>query len=151
MWMRTRHSDAMKLTFTPLLGDYAITKLPADAPIPDWVDQTGLVSVTRADDELSVVSLSTGTPPQADIGWSALRVDMLAALDEPGVVMSAVTPISSAGLGVFVISTHLRDYLLVRAAELEHVKALLTNVGHTVALPPIAIRATSAYLISNIK
>ncbi|SMX40006.1 ACT domain-containing protein [Octadecabacter ascidiaceicola] len=131
MRMRTRHSDAMELTFTPLIGDYAITKLPADAAFPDWIDQSGLVSITRADDELSVVSLSNGTPPDADVGWSALRVDTLAALDEPGVVMSAVTPISTAGLGVFVISTHLRDYLLVRTAEMNRVAAALTNAGHS--------------------
>lgn len=132
MSVRTRHSDAMKLTFKPLSGDYAITRLSADAPIPDWIDQTGLTSITRADDELSVVSLSNGTPANADIGWSALRVDMLAALDEPGVVMSAVAPISSAGLGVFVISTHLRDYLLVRTAELSRVHTALTDAGHSI-------------------
>ncbi|AKS44694.1 hypothetical protein SAMN05444287_2392 [Octadecabacter temperatus] len=131
--MRTRHSDAMKLTFTLLSGDYAITRLPADAPIPAWIDQTGLVSITRADDELSIVCLSSGTPTEADTGWSALRVDMLAALDEPGVVMSAVTPISSAGLGVFVISTHLRDYLLVRTTELSRVRTVLTQAGNTIA------------------
>ena len=132
MWMRARHSDAMKLTFTPLLGDYAITKLSADAPIPDWIDQSGLVSVTRAEDELSIVSLAAGAPPDADIGWSAQRVDMLAALDEPGVIMSAVTPISSAGLGVFVISTHLRDYLLVRTADMSRVRTALTDAGHSI-------------------
>ena len=131
--MRTRHSGAMKLTFTPLIGDYAITNLPADAPIPDWINHTGLVSITRADDELSVVSLSNGTPPDADSGWSALRVDTLAALDEPGVVMSAVTPISTAGLGVFVISTHLRDYLLVRSTEMSRVRAALDDAGHSIA------------------
>ncbi|WP_049835989.1 ACT domain-containing protein [Octadecabacter temperatus] len=123
----------MKLTFTLLSGDYAITRLPADAPIPAWIDQTGLVSITRADDELSIVCLSSGTPTEADTGWSALRVDMLAALDEPGVVMSAVTPISSAGLGVFVISTHLRDYLLVRTTELSRVRTVLTQAGNTIA------------------
>lgn len=123
----------MKLTFTLLNGDYAITRLPADAPIPDWIDQSGLASITRVEDELSIVSLSPGTPTEAETGWSALRVDMLAALDEPGVVMSAVTPISSAGLGVFVISTHLRDYLLVRTTEISRVRTVLTEAGHTIA------------------
>ncbi len=62
-----------------------------------------------------------------------LRVDPLAALDDPGVVMAAVTPISTAGLGVFVISTHQRDYLLVRAAEMNRVRIALTDAGHTLA------------------
>ncbi len=127
-----RQSGDMNLSFTPLIGDYAITRLPADALLPDWAEGVGLMSMTRADDELSIICLSARAPEHADTGWTALRVDTLAALDEPGVVMAAVTPISSAGLGVFVISTHLRDYLLVRAVEMERVQAALTQAGHIV-------------------
>lgn len=123
----------MKLSFTPLIGDYAITRLPADAAPPDWVDGSGLVSMTRAEDELSVVCLAAHAPDHADIGWTALRVETLAALDEPGVVMAAITPISTAGLGVFVISTHLRDYVMVRTAEITRVQRALTDAGHTLA------------------
>lgn len=132
MHISARHCAAMKLTFTPISGDYSITRLPADAPIPDWIDSNGLMSITRADDELSIVSLSNGAPANANSGWVALRVDTLAALDEPGVVMSAVTPISSAGFGVFVISTHLRDYLLVRKANISRVKNVLIEAGHSI-------------------
>lgn len=120
----------MKLSFTPLDGPYAITRLPADAAIPDWADGDGLVSITRADDELSIVCAAVRAPETADTGWSALRVDTLAALDEPGVVLAAVAPISKAGLGVFVISTHLRDYLLVRTTEIARVRTALAGAGH---------------------
>ncbi|MDB4213449.1 ACT domain-containing protein [Octadecabacter sp.] len=120
----------MKLSFTSLIGDYAITRLPADAPFPDWMTGDGLVSMTRAEDELSIVCLANRAPDFADRGWSALRVDTLAALDERGVVLAAVTPISTAGLGVFVMSTHLRDYLLVRSAEMDAVRTALTSAGH---------------------
>lgn len=71
----------MKLSFTPLDGPYAITRLPADAAIPDWADGDGLVSITRADDELSIVCAAVRAPETADTGWSALRVDTLAALE----------------------------------------------------------------------
>lgn len=120
----------MQLSFSILSGDYAITRLPADAPLPAWLNGAGLISMTRAQDELSIVCLADRAPNGADTGWSALRVDTLAALDEPGVVMAAVTPISTAGLGVFVISTHLRDYLLVRTAELPRVRVVLADAGH---------------------
>lgn len=120
----------MNLSFTQLPDEYAISRLPADAPVPDWADGAGLVTITRAEGELSIVCPAQRAPANADAGWSALRVDTLAALDEPGVVMAAVTPISSAGLGVFVMSTHLRDYLLVRTAEMARVRAALTGVGH---------------------
>lgn len=125
----------MELTFTQLPGDYAIIRLPHDAPVPDWLGVKGLVSVTRADDELSIVCPTQMAPHDvnAEIGWAALRVDMLAALDEPGVVMTAITPISSAGLGVFVISTHLRDYILVRKTEFARARHALVQQGHKVS------------------
>ena len=123
----------MQLQFLTLPDLYAITRLTADAPMPDWVDGTGLTSVTRADDELSIVCLADRAPDGADTGWTALRVDTLAALDEPGVVMAAITPISSASLGVFVISTHLRDYILVRTSEITKVADVLRGAGHAFA------------------
>jgi hypothetical protein len=129
----TRQSGRMKLSFTPLSGEYAITRLPAYAVLPDWADGVGLVNITRANDELSIVCLANRAPDTANTGWTVLRVDTLAALDEPGVVMAAVTPISTAGLGVFAISTHQRDYLLVRAAEMNRVRIALTDAGHTLA------------------
>lgn len=122
----------MKLSFTSLPEPYAITSLAPNAAIPTWANGVGLCNVTRARDELSIVCPANRAPKGADTGWTALRVDTLAALDEPGVVLAAVTPISTAGLGVFVISTHLRDYLLVRTAEIARVHTALTDAGHTI-------------------
>lgn len=121
----------MEISFTRLSGNYGIARLPANTPIPDWADGEGLVSITRAEDELSIVCLADRMPVNADTGWSALKVENLAELDEPGVVMAAITPISQAGLGVFVMSTHLRDYILVRTHEIARVQTALTNAGHT--------------------
>ena len=55
----------MKLSFTPLIGDYAITRLTADAPLPNWMTGNGLVSMTRAEDEvlLSVWQTARPMPP----------------------------------------------------------------------------------------
>ena len=124
----------MELTLTLLSHEYAITRLAPDAQVPPWVGTDGLTSITRADDELSIVCRADHVPTDipTEKGWAALRVDLLAQLDEPGVVMSAITPISSAGLGVFVISTHLRDYILVRHNEMAQARLALTQAGHKI-------------------
>jgi len=36
-------------------GDYTIAQLPVLSPIPSWCDGAGFVSVSRGDDELSVM------------------------------------------------------------------------------------------------
>lgn len=125
----------MQLSFTQLDGGYAILRLPADAPLPAWADGPGVMSMTRAPDELSITCAEDVVPEEVERsgGWVALRVDTLADLDEPGVVLNAVRPISEAGFGVFVISTFLRDYLLVRRGELDRIAALLQEAGHSVA------------------
>lgn len=127
----------MQLSFTRLTGSYAIARLPADAPLPGWADGPGVMSLTRADDELSIVCAEQAVPQgiEKSGGWAALRIDTLADLDEPGVVLNAVRPISKAGFGVFVMSTFLRDYLLVRDGELERITQLLQEAGHIVTAP----------------
>ena len=124
----------MELTLTLLSQEYAITRLAPDAQVPSWVGTDGLTSITRADDELSIVCRANHVPTDipTETGWAALRVDLLAQLDEPGVVISAITPISTAGLGVFVISTHLRDYILVRRNEMDQARLALTQAGHKI-------------------
>lgn len=114
--------------------EHAILRLPADAPFPNWTGSEGCVSLTRAPGELSVVCPAAAVPAgtEGSFGWRAFRVDTLAGLDEPGVVLAAVKPLSEAGLGVFVISTYLRDYLLVGGAQLAAARRLLEAEGHRI-------------------
>lgn len=115
-----------------LTGDYSVSRLPIDQPLPIWVAGPGLVNVTYAADEISVVCQSDRVPAKTETspGWSAIKVSTKFDFDEAGVALSVVKPISSAGLGVFVVSTFYRDYLLVRTSELETAQQLLSNDGH---------------------
>lgn len=126
------------LDFEELPGAYAICRLPPDMPVPDVSAFNGFVSVSRAADETSLVCPLQHAPPGAEIetGWSALKVSTLAELDQPGVVRDAVTPISDHGLGVFVVSTFLRDYLLVRTDTRGIAQIQLLKAGHRLALSP---------------
>ncbi|MCA0941489.1 ACT domain-containing protein [Salipiger pacificus] len=123
-----------RLSLALLPQDHAIVRLPAGAAFPDWTGDEGCVSLTRAPDELSVVCPAAAVPEgtEGSFGWRAFRVDTLAGLDEPGVVLAAVKPLSEAGLGVFVISTFLRDYLLVNGPQLDAARELLEAEGHQV-------------------
>lgn len=115
-----------------LAGDYSVSRLPVDQPLPNWVAGPGLVNVTYATDEISVVCQSDRVPVQTETspGWNAIKVSTKFGFDEAGVVLSVVKPISSTGLGVFVVSTFYRDYLLVRSNELDTAKRLLLAAGH---------------------
>lgn len=109
----------VQLVLNALPGAYAVTRRAPDLPVPDWAQGEGLLSVTQAPGETSILCLEDRVPAteQSSGGWQAVQVSNLVDLDVPGVVLSAVQPISQAGLGVFVTSTFDRDYLLVRAVE----------------------------------
>lgn len=115
-----------------LNGGYSVSRLPVDQPLPGWITGAGLANITYAPDEVSIVCQTDRVPPETETasGWSAIKISTKFGFDDAGVVLSVVDPISSAGLGVFVISTFYRDYLLVRTGDLARVERLLLAAGH---------------------
>lgn len=140
----------MPQTLTPLPGAYAISRLAVDASLPVGPPTTpsGLWSVTRTMDEVSVVSRAHDAPPDAthvDRPWCALKLEGPFDLTgETGIIASVARPIAEAQISVFAMATYDTDYVLVPAAEAARVRAALTDAGHAVAVPTTAIRPVTA-------
>jgi hypothetical protein len=75
------------VTLKQLEGDYAIARLDQGAPIPDWADGEGFVSIGRTEDELSVVCLAGRVPADIrhDAGWTCFKFQGPFAFDETGI------------------------------------------------------------------
>ena len=58
-----------------LPGEFAICRLPAAEPIPDWAGSTIFSSVTRSADELSIICPAAQVPAgiKHDAGWRGLK------------------------------------------------------------------------------
>lgn len=114
-----------------LPGDYVVCRLPADAALPAWADGPGLVSVTRTDDELSVVCEASRVPAvvRCEPGWRALKLLGPIPFGTVGVVARITAPLAAAGIGVFVLSTFDTDHVLVKAVDLERAMAALRAAG----------------------
>jgi len=124
---------SVSVNLEALDGEYAVTLLPPDHAVPDWVNGPGFVNVSYCSDELSIVTPAERVPDgvETDRGWRALKLTSTFSFDQPGIVLSVVRPVSEDGLAVFVVSTFHRDYLLVRARTFDRVRALLLAAGHT--------------------
>ena len=122
----------VQLLLNALPGTYAVSRRAPERGVPDWASGPGLVSVTQAPDETSILCLADRVPEGVETsdGWQAVQVSNLVDLDVPGVVLAAVRPVSEAGLGVFVTSTFDRDYLLVRAAQRHAAQAAWIMARH---------------------
>lgn len=124
---------AARIRLKQLSGQYAISRLDAGDGIPDWADGPGFVSITRSEDELSIVCLQNRAPDavRQDGGWVAFKFEGPFAFGETGIVLSVIRPLSENGLGIFVVSTFDGDHLLVKAADRVAAMRLLAEAGHT--------------------
>ena len=122
---------------TILSGDYAIARANADAPVPPQIlDGPGFVSVSRTEDELSVVALTSRVPEmdRIDAGWTVFKLHGPFAFDEVGIVAGLSRPIADAGIGIFVVSTFDTDYLLIKTKDADAAANLWRGQGHDISV-----------------
>lgn len=126
-------AKSIKLKILPQA--YAVARLEPQAAIPDWADGAGFVSISRTDDELSIVCVE-GRVPQSvrkDAGWTCLKLLGPFEFAETGIVLSVIRPLSDNGVGIFVVSTFDGDHLLVKTSDLEKAVTLLVQAGHSLS------------------
>jgi hypothetical protein len=125
----TRH---LELSLLP--ERFAISRLAADSPVPDWATRGPFYSLTRTRDELSIVTELSRVPAgiQSQPGWRALKVHGPFVLSEVGVLAALATPLAEAKISLFAISTFDTDYLLVASETLPAAIASLERTGHTI-------------------
>jgi hypothetical protein len=123
-----------RLELTLLAERFAISRLAADAPVPDWATQGPFFSVTRTGDELSVVSEISQVPVgvQSQPGWRVFKVHGPFVLSEIGVLSALAAPLAEAKISLFAVSTFDTDYLLVAAETLSAAITALGRAGHTI-------------------
>jgi hypothetical protein len=116
-----------------LTGRFAVCRLPPSTPIPKSLDESGFVSITRTDRELSLVCReSPELAGEVERGWICLEVQGPLEFTEVGVLQSLATPLAAAGISIFVVSTYETDYLLVKESLLAHAIESLEASGHRI-------------------
>jgi hypothetical protein len=109
------------LTLQVLHFRLAICRLQSDAPVPEWVSGGKFWSVTRTDDECSVICEQDRIPEgfEAERNWMAWKVQGPLDFSMTGILSSLLVPLSDAGISVFALSTYETDYLLIKADRYE--------------------------------
>ena len=122
------------LTLKLLNESFGILKLPPQHPFPNWLAEVSPYFVARTEDEFSVMCPQAVIP--ADLSYSAdwrcLRVHGELAFDEVGVAARLSRPLAEAGLSIFVVSTHDRDYVFVARADLPKAITIYESSGFTI-------------------
>ena len=115
-----------------VVGLYAVVRLSAGAPVPDWAAKGGFTSATRSGDELSIVCLVDNIPKDVspDLCWICLKLEGPFSFSQTGVLLSFIEPLSDNGVPIFAISTYDTDYVLVQEGHMDRALDLLREAGH---------------------
>jgi hypothetical protein len=121
-------------------GRFAVCRLSPEERLPSWILDCGpeFFSITRTDDELSIVYLENRVPANvvSERTWACLKVQGPLDFALTGILAALAQPLAEAGISIFAISTYDTDYLLVKTDKLQDAKRVLTGAGHNVDLLP---------------
>jgi hypothetical protein len=112
----------------------AVTKLDSTSVIPSWAVQGDFFSVTKTDEELSVVCREALIPKEivAERGFRCFKVRGPLDFTLTGILASLAEPLARAKVSIFAISTFNTDYLLVKEKDLALALEVLLGEGHQI-------------------
>jgi hypothetical protein len=123
---------SLDLTVEP--WELAVSRLPPDAPVPEWAMGGVFHAITRTPAELSVVCPADSVPGdvRSEKGWRCFSLAGPIAFEETGVLAAVAAPLAAAGISIFAISTFDTDYVLVPGRHLDAAVRALAAAGHRV-------------------
>ena len=123
----------MKPNLSILDDVFTIHRLPSNSEIPNQVYQSRFYSISRSDEEMSIVCSSSVhlNSDRAETGWSCIKI--LGPLDFSltGIMAEISAVLAKAEISIFAISTFDTDYILVKSVELQTAKKALLQAEYT--------------------
>jgi uncharacterized protein len=123
----------LPLAIRRLPGRSAICRLGPHEVIPPWaVNSRGFLSITRTQNELSIVVEEDAVPPHikpVQHGWALLRVVGQLDFSHIGILARLTGALAEAQVTVFAVSSYETDYLLVPAKQAKAAEEALGRVA----------------------
>ena len=100
--------------------------------MPPWATNGAFTSLTRTDDELSILCPQDVVPDgvKSDSGWVCLKLEGPFPFSQTGVLSSFIGPLSGNAIPIFALSTYDTDYVLIKQGHLTVSLEVLRAAGH---------------------
>ena len=118
------------MTITVLENTYSIYQFDINSELPEWIYKSEFYSVTRTNEEISVVTIQTNISEniRCSRDWRILKVAGPLALSLTGIIARISDVLKEKDIPIFTISTYNTDYILLGEKDLSAgVKALQDN------------------------
>lgn len=124
--------DKPELRFLP--GRFCICRLDPQADVPGWAVRGGFFSVTRTQDELSIVCDEAFVPDGVLCagGYAALMVQGPLDFSLVGILSPISAVLAQANVSIFALSTYDTDYILMRESDRAAAAEALAKAGYIV-------------------
>jgi hypothetical protein len=107
---------------------YSILKFQADSVLPVWIYSSDFYSITKTQEELSIVTVQSDSFEEnttCSKGWRILKIMGPLDFSLIGVIADISNILKDARVPIFTISTYNTDYILVKQKDLDvSIKAL---------------------------
>ncbi|MCP3928896.1 MAG: ACT domain-containing protein [Bacteroidetes bacterium] len=118
-----------ELSLSIMPNKIAVCRMENDAQIPFWATDGSFFSISKTDDEISIVCSENNVPDnvESEKGWRSFKVEGPLDFSLTGILASLANPLAEAKISIFAISTFDTDYILMKDENLdEAVKVLST-------------------------
>lgn len=115
---------------------YLVCRMEASTQAANiWLPMDGFWSLTRTQDEISLVmaegnAVPVGATVEGD--WRLLRVAGPLDFSQVGILAKLSTVLANAKVSIFTLSTYDTDYLLVKAVQMPAALKALVDAGYSV-------------------
>ena len=122
------------LSLSLLPNTFAVCQFHPDNHIPYWALMGNFVSLTRTNEELSIICQQSNVPGDVDAerGWRCIQVQGAFDFSVVGVHASLAIPLAEANISVLSVATYATDYLLVKEEYVEQALQVLEQAGHAI-------------------
>ncbi|GAB6098510.1 ACT domain-containing protein [Halanaerocella petrolearia] len=126
--------NRFNLSLEVLENKFAIWRLNKESSIPEWIFQEDFFSVTKTDDEVSIICNQDKISSQdkVSMNWRGLKVAGPLDFSLTGILASLTDVLAEAEISVFAFSTYDTDYLLVKDKDLEEAIETLERKGYKI-------------------
>jgi len=119
---------SIKLTMKLLKDKYSVCRLDKNSIIPNWVMNGEFFSITKTEDELSIVCSQENLPHnmqhelaniQCEKDWRILKVEGPLDFSLVGILSSISSLMAKEKISIFALSTYDTDYILVKENNID--------------------------------
>ncbi len=104
--------------------------------VPDWVYDSDFYSVTKTEDELSIVcetsQITLDQNVKVDSHWRILKINGPLDLSQVGIIADISNLLKDNDVPIFTLSTFDTDYILIKTQYLDKTISLLSQIGHKI-------------------